>query len=93
MSKLSKELEGRKSLHFNIRANAHSALRIACFKNKITMQDFFNEISQLVEIEDQHMISIIKDLSDRKRSKAIEKISVSDTDDLYDIIEKSVGKE
>ena len=36
---LIKEIEQRKSLHFNIKASAHRALRIACFQRKLSMQE------------------------------------------------------
>ena len=84
------QIEQRKSVHFNIRGSAHSALRIACFKNSISMQDFFDEISCLVEAESPVMISIMEDVSERKKSKAIKKLSKTDSDSLYNIIEKEL---
>jgi|TARA_Y100000310_G_scaffold9417_1_gene9807 translation initiation factor 2 alpha subunit (eIF-2alpha) len=89
MSTIIKTIENRKSVHFNIRQSAHSALRIACFKSNITMQEFFDEISQRVEAESADVMTIISDLSERKRSNQIEKISQSDTDTVYNIIENA----
>jgi hypothetical protein len=88
---LIKEIEQRKSLHFNIKASAHRALRIACFNNSITMQEFFDEISQLVEIESDFVINLMKDLSERKKNKEIRKLSKTDEESLYNIIEKEIS--
>ena len=53
------------------------------------MQEFFDEISQRVEAESADVMTIISDLSERKRSNQIEKISQSDTDTVYNIIENA----
>jgi GTPase involved in cell partitioning and DNA repair len=87
-----KQVERRKSLHFNIKESAHSALRIACFKNSITMQDFFNEISQLVEADSPLLMTIMKDVSDKKRNNQIEKLSKTDEESLYTIIEREMSE-
>ena len=90
MSKTLKSLEGRKSLHFNLRSSAHSALRIQCFKKQITMQDFFKEVSRLVESESQAVLSIMDAAAERKKSKQIEKLSETDAESLYNMIEKEI---
>jgi len=82
------KVESRKSLHFNIKGSSHSALRISCFKHGITMQDFFNEISELVESETPVIMKIMEDLSERKRNKQIEKLSKTDEEALYNLIER-----
>ena len=90
MSKTLKSLENRKSLHYNLRASAHSALRIQCFKKQITMQDFFEEVSRLVESESQVVLSIMDSAADRKRSRQIEKLSETDAESLYNMIEREI---
>ena len=90
VSKLLGKIENRKSLHFNIKGTSHSSLRIECFKRNITMQDFFNEISELVESESPVIMSIMEDLSERKRNKQIEKLSKTDEESLYNLIEKEI---
>jgi|TARA_R110001583_G_scaffold12000_1_gene53474 hypothetical protein len=89
LSDILKKIERRKSLHFNITSDAHSALRIACFKHKITMQEFFEEISQRIIIESPEVMTLMSDLSERKKHKEIQKISKSDENSLYSIIEDS----
>ncbi len=87
-----KEIEQRKSLHFNITSSAHSALRINCFKLGITMQDFFEEISQLVEAESPVIISVMQDTATKKKNKKIKKLTETDAESLYNMIEKEIGE-
>ena len=84
-------LQPKKSVHFNLSQSSHSALRIACFKSNITMQDFFDEIALLVESESPIMTSIIGDISTRKKSKQILKLAKTDSDSLYNIIENELS--
>jgi hypothetical protein len=91
MSNILKKIEGRKSLHFNITADSHAAVRIACFKHKITMQEFFEEISALVFSENPAINSIMKDVSERKKSRQVEKLSKTDEESLYNIIENEIN--
>ena len=90
MSNALKALERRKSVHFNLTASAHSALRIECFKREITMQDFFHEVSKLVENESQIILSIMDATSEKKKSKELEKFTKNDVDSLYNMIEKEI---
>jgi len=87
-----KELERRKSLHFNIPSSAHSSLRINCFKLGITMQDFFEEISNLVESESPIVLSIMETVAENKKNKQIKKLAETDVESLYNMIEKEIGE-
>lgn len=54
------------------------------------MQDFFEEVSRLVESESQAVLSIMDTAAERKRSKQIEKLSETDAESLYNMIEKEI---
>ena len=54
------------------------------------MQDFFEEVSRLVESESQVVMSIMDTAAERKRSKQIEKLSDTDAESLYNMIEKEI---
>jgi len=91
-SDILKEIEQRKSLHFNITSSAHAALRINCFKRGITMQDFFEEVSQLVESESPSIISVMEDTAIKKKNKKIKKLTETDADSLYNMIEREISE-
>ncbi len=54
------------------------------------MQDFFEEVSRLVESESQVVLSIMDTAAERKKSKQIEKLSETDAESLYNMIEKEI---
>lgn len=90
MSKSVKSIERRKSLHFNLPASSHAALRVQCFKKEITMQDFFEEVSHLVASESQIVLSIMDSVAMKKKNRQLEKFTETDTESLYNMIEREI---
>ena len=86
-SLLNREL--KKSIHFNLMKDTHAKLRIACFKNNISMQEFFEEVSQRVALGESDILDLINDISLKKRNKVLEKFSDSDSSSIFDAIENS----
>ena len=82
------EFESKKSLHFNITRQAHNDLRIACFKRSLSMQEVFEEIAQLVGEEAPVLMRILDNLAEKKREGKIKRLSVTDAEPLFNIIEK-----
>ena len=82
-------LEIKKSIHFNLMKDTHAKLRIECFKNNISMQEFFEEVSQRVALGESDILDLIHDISLRKRNKVLEKFSDSDSSSIFDAIEDS----
>ena len=83
-----KDFETKKTIHFNITREAHSRLRIECFKKRVSMQEVFEEVSQRIASESPDMVDLIDDLSQRKRDGIIKKLSESDVESLFNVIEK-----
>jgi len=82
------DFETKKTIHFNITRESHSNLRIACFKRRLSMQEVFAEISQLISEEAPVLMRILDNLSEKKRDKIIQKLSETDAESLFNIIEK-----
>tara|TARA_B100000686_G_scaffold313271_1_gene358470 strand:+ start:330 stop:614 length:285 start_codon:yes stop_codon:yes gene_type:complete len=82
------DFETKKSIHFTITRETHSNLRIECFKYKVSMQDVFEELSQRISAGNPEMILFLKDLSRQKRDKAIKKLSETDAESLFNVIEE-----
>ena len=82
------DFETKKTIHFNITREAHSKIRISCFKNRLSMQEVYEEISQRIAAESPEMISLLEDLSQRKRDKIVKKLSETDAESLFNIIER-----
>tara|TARA_E500000331_G_scaffold355703_2_gene411896 strand:+ start:183 stop:473 length:291 start_codon:yes stop_codon:yes gene_type:complete len=77
----------KKTVHFNMLSESHSALRMACFKYNLSMQEVFEEISQRIGMESSDMISLLEDLRERKRNRHVKKLSKNDAQSLYGILE------
>tara|TARA_Y100000310_G_scaffold203479_1_gene203726 strand:- start:11498 stop:11788 length:291 start_codon:yes stop_codon:yes gene_type:complete len=82
------DFETKKTIHFNITRETHSKIRISCFKNRLSMQEVYEELSQRIAAESPEMISMLEDLSQRKRDKIVKKLSETDAESLFNIIER-----
>jgi Tfp pilus assembly ATPase PilU len=87
MAKSYKDFETKKTIHFTITRESHSKLRIACFNKRLSMQEIFEEISQRIAAESPDMVKLLDDLSQKKRDKVIKKLSKTDAESLFNLIE------
>ncbi len=87
MAKTYKDFETKKTIHFTITRESHSKLRIACFNKRLSMQEIFEEISQRIASESPDMVKLLDELSQRKREKVIKKLSKTDAESLFNLIE------
>jgi len=80
--------DNRKSLHINLNIETHTALKICAFKYKLSMQEIFEELAtQMIESE-PYMLDLLNVLSKRKRMGIGPKISSTDTESIFKIIEE-----
>jgi len=88
MSKSYKDFESKKTIHFNITRESHSRLRIECFQKRVSMQEVFEEVAQRIAEQTPDMMNLLDAVSERKRNKTIKKLSESDAESLYNIIQQ-----
>jgi 2-hydroxy-3-keto-5-methylthiopentenyl-1-phosphate phosphatase len=81
------DFAAKKSIHVNMSKGAHAALKIACIKRSLSIQEVFEEIAQMIGAENPEIISVLEDLAMRKRNKIIKKLSENDADSIFDLIE------
>jgi len=82
------DFETKKSIHFTTTREAHAEVRIACFKNKLTMQEVFEELSQQIAAGSPEMVRFMEKLSEDKRIRKIKKLSKIDADSIFSVIEE-----
>ena len=87
MPKDLKDFETKKTIHFNITRETHSKIRIACFQNRLSLQEVYEELSQRIAAGSPDMVNMLEDLSQKKRERVIKKLSETDAESLYNIIE------
>jgi hypothetical protein len=88
MSRGTIDLGTKKSVHINLSTETHAALRIVCFKYKVTMQDLFDHFAQLVAIGDSDALAMVDDLAVKKKKRSNHDISVVDVDSIFALIEQ-----
>ena len=81
------DFETRKSVHINLTRETHAALKITSFKNKLSMQEIFEELARQVVEEEPQMVRLLQELSERKRKKAIKQLSKTDAESIFKVIE------
>jgi rRNA maturation endonuclease Nob1 len=81
------DFETKKTIHFNITRETHSKIRIACFQNRLSLQEVYEELSQRIASGSPDMIDMLEDLSQKKRDRVIKKLSETDAESLFNIIE------
>ena len=86
MSKKYIDFESKKTVHFTMTRETHSEFRIACFKQRLTMQDILEEFAQLVAAENPAALRIMKNLSEKKRNDEISRLTKTDSESILNII-------
>jgi hypothetical protein len=64
------------------------ALKICAFKHKLSMQEIFEELATQVIESEPYMLDLLDVLSKRKRMGIGSKISSTDTESIFKIIEE-----
>lgn len=82
-----RDFETRKSLHINLTRETHAALRMICFRNRLSMQEVFEELARQVIEEQPYMLDMLVELTARKRKKAVKKMSHTDAESIFRVIE------
>lgn len=77
----------KKSIHVKLLDSTHTSLRIQSFRLKLSVQEMMEELAQRIVIEDPVVMTILRDLSKRKRDKEYKRISEIDAETIYEMIE------
>lgn len=77
----------KKSLHINLKRETHAGFRTELFKLHLTMQESLEEFASLVAIGHPKAMSILHDLVSKKENEEIKKLSDTDADEIYKMLE------
>ena len=84
---MSREFDLRKGVHVKLLPDTHAGFRMAVMKKGLSMQEVFEEFAQRVISEDRMTQNLLEDLVARKRDKIMEKLTATDAESIFDIIE------
>ena len=77
----------KKSVHINLEKETHADMRSILFKKDITMQDFFASCASALASEETYFVDFLDEIKRNKENKALEKISSTEIERIYDILE------
>ena len=63
----------KKSVHFNLTKDSHTALKMACAQRGLSMQEVFEEFASRVANESNDVIRIMEQLIKDKQVKSVKK--------------------
>lgn len=90
---MSSFLVSHKDIHVKLTKDAHSKLRALLFQKELSMQDLFEEFTQLIVNENQNALRIVDNLVVKKAQNAIDKVTKQpvytelDKETLYSMLE------
>lgn len=79
--------EYRRSIHIKLLDSTHTALRIQSFRHKLSVQEMMEEFAQRIVSEDPVVMKIIHEMIKMKKNNELRRISSSDIDTIYEMIE------
>ena len=77
----------KKSVHFNLTKDSHTALKMACTARSLSMQEVIEAFAKRIEVEDNKMMKFLDDVVEEKKHKAKNNFSKSDVESIFSMIE------
>lgn len=85
-------IDPRKCVHIKLPSELHAEIRIFAFKKSLSLQEILTEFCQLVVDGDAYTHRRMDDLVKRKKEKRIKKLTMKDSENIYDYIASQSGK-
>ena len=82
------ELDLRRGLHVKLFPDTHAAFRMMLFKKGLSMQEIIEEFAARCVDEEKWCLTMINDVSERKRERIVRRLSNLDGESLLDEIER-----
>jgi len=77
----------KKSVHFSLTKDSHTALKMACAARSLSMQEVVEAFAKRIEIEDNKMLKFLDDVVEEKKQKSNKSFSKSDVESIFNMIE------
>lgn len=77
----------KKSVHFSLTKDSHTALKMACAARSLSMQEVIEAFAKRIEIEDNKMLKFLDEVVEEKKQKANKSFSKSDVESIFNMIE------
>ncbi len=77
----------KKSVHFNLTKDSHTALKMACAARGLSMQEVIEAFAKRIEVEDNKIMKFLDDVVETKKHKTKKSFSKSDVESIFNMIE------
>ncbi len=81
-------IDVRRAVHVKLLPDTHAAFRMYCIKKGISMQEFIEEMAQRAITNDLEIETIINEFVTAKKEHYYRKLTATDAESLFDIIEQ-----
>ena len=81
------DYQTKKSVHINLTKSTHAELRITLLGMGLSMQEVFDTIASMICDKDPYLMKTLARIEREKRERQIKKVSKSDSESIFDLIE------
>tara|TARA_B100000683_G_C12263038_1_gene462439 strand:+ start:307 stop:612 length:306 start_codon:yes stop_codon:yes gene_type:complete len=81
------DYQTKKSVHINLTKSTHAELRVILLQMGLSMQEVFDRIASMICERDPYMVKTLNEIERLKREKQIKKVSKTDAESIFDLIE------
>ena len=76
----------KKSVHFSLTKDSHTALKMACAARGLSMQEVIEAFAKKIEIEDTKILKFLDHCVEEKKHKSEKIFSKSDLETIFNMI-------
>ena len=82
-----RDFETKKSVHINLTKSTHSELRALLLRRGLSMQEVFDNLASRICDREPHFCDILDQIEKEKRERQIKKVSKTDSESIFNLIE------
>lgn len=82
-----RDFETKKSVHINLTKSTHAELRTILLHKGLSMQEVFDNLAARICDKESHFCDILDQIAHDKRERQIKKVSKTDSESIFNLIE------
>jgi len=82
-----RDFETKKSVHINLTKSTHAELRTILLHKGLSMQEVFDNLAARICDKEANLCDILDQIANDKRERQIKKVSKTDSESIFNLIE------
>lgn len=82
-----KDFETKKSVHINLTKSTHAELRTILLRRGLSMQEVFDNLASRICDRETYLCDVLDQIEREKRERQIKKVSKTDSESVFNLIE------